>query len=106
MKQLPKPPEHLSPRAQALWTDIVTTFEMSDAAPLELLRRACEASDRADEARDVLAREGLVVVDRHGQVKAHPCISVERDSRIALTRILRELRIVDAPEPPRVPRLA
>jgi P27 family predicted phage terminase small subunit len=87
----PRPPSHLK-RSKALWRALVAehAFEVQE---LELLRRACEASDRADEARALLAADGLVVRDRYGQVKPHPAAVIERDSRTALARMLRELAL-------------
>ncbi len=93
-------PEHLSDRAQGLWRQIVEEFLLAPHQ-YELLRRACEAADRADEARELLGSEGLTVTDRYGQVKPHPAAGIERDSRIAEARLIRELAL--SPEEPEEP---
>lgn len=103
--ELPAAPEHLSERSSSLWADVVVEYDLAPHQ-LELLQRACEAADRADEARDLLAADGLVVTDRYGQVKPHPAAAIERDSRIAEARLLRELALEpgsgeDDPRPPR-----
>ncbi|RLP21982.1 P27 family phage terminase small subunit [Mesorhizobium sp. YM1C-6-2] len=70
-----------------------------------MLVKTCEAWDRSEQAREALAADGLTVVDRYGTPKAHPCVGIERDSRTAFFRGLRELALdVDAPEVPRPPR--
>lgn len=103
--ELPAPPDHLSERAAGLWVDVVEGYDLAPHQ-VELLQRACEASDRADEARDLLAADGLVVTDRYGQVKPHPAAAIERDSRIAEARLLRELALEPGSpeEDPRPPR--
>src|SRR5689334_5701530 len=101
---LPAPPDHLSDRAADLWREIVEEYVLVPHQ-LELLRRACEAADRADEARQLLEAEGLTITDRYGQVKPHPAANIERDSRLAEARLLRELALSPAdPDDLRPPR--
>jgi phage terminase small subunit len=68
---------------------------VEDAVGLELLRRLCEASDVADEARARLAVDGLVAANRFGEIRQHPLVSVERDARLAIARLARELRLLE-----------
>ena len=93
-------PDHLSARAQGLWRSIVAEFLLAPHQ-IELLRRACESSDRADQARELLLDEGLTTTDRYGQIKPHPAANIERDSRIAEARLIRELALT--PEEPEEP---
>jgi phage terminase small subunit len=74
---------------------------------LHLLTLACEALDRAAQAREALAEHGTVFIDRYGQPRARPEVQIERDSRIAFARLLRELGLdVEGPsESPRPPRI-
>lgn len=104
MKQ---PPKHLTRASKALWRQIVGEYGLDDEAhALEVLRLALEALDRCKEARLAVAEDGAYVTDRFGQVKAHPAIAVERDSRIAAMRAFRELSLdADAPVDPRLPRV-
>ena len=70
-----------------------------------LLQAACEAWDRLQEAREVLRKEATYVEGRYG-VRAHPAVAVERDSRVAFARLLRELDLDGEPAPdPRPTRL-
>jgi hypothetical protein len=59
-----------------------------------VLRLACEALDRAVQARKVVEAEGLSVIDRYGQVKPHPAASIEAQSRAAVLRMLAALDLV------------
>ena len=102
---LPSAPAHLSARASALWRQIVGDYMLA-GHQLELLRRACEASDRADQAREQIEAEGLTELDRFGQRKPHPCVAIERDARLAIARLLRELALdVEDPDDARPPRI-
>ncbi|MFN7315261.1 MAG: P27 family phage terminase small subunit [Phycisphaerae bacterium] len=74
---------------------------------LHLLAMACEALDRAAAAREAIAEHGPVFTDRYGQPRARPEVQIERDSRIAFARLLRELGLdvegpVESPRPPRI----
>jgi P27 family predicted phage terminase small subunit len=103
-ERIPAPPGHLSRRAKGLWRRIVAEY-LLEPHQVELLRRACEASDRADEARGLLKADGLTTTDRYGQLKPHPAVNIERDARLGLARLLRELALSPAePEEARQPR--
>jgi P27 family predicted phage terminase small subunit len=86
------PPAHLSARSRKLWGDVVAEFQF-EAVDLERLRLACEALDRCEQARAIVAKEGPIIRDRFGQTRPHPAIAIERDARIAALRGLRELGI-------------
>jgi hypothetical protein len=64
-----------------------------------LLTAAAEAWDRCQEARVALAGVGTTYQDRFGQPKSRPEVAIERDSRIAFARLLRELALDGAPDP-------
>ncbi|MGI8937810.1 MAG: P27 family phage terminase small subunit [Iamia sp.] len=100
--EVPAAPDHLA-RAAGLWADVARTYSL-DAWQYELLRRCCEAGDRADEAREQIAADGLTTTDRYGQVKPHPAVNIERDARLSQARLLRDLRLEDEPQEPRVAR--
>lgn len=72
---------------------------------VKLLTLLCEALDRGEHARETIAASGAYVRDRFGQLKAHPAVAVERDARIAVARLTRELDLDGDPAPdPRPPR--
>lgn len=74
-----------------LWHSVLDDFELEDWQ-LAILRSACESADRVAEARAEVKRDGITVEGRFGP-RAHPALAVERDSRTALLRALRELSL-------------
>jgi len=67
-----------------------------------LLQAAGEAWDRYQQARTALAEHGLTFTDDKGMVRARPEAAIERDSRIAFARLIRELDLdTDGPAEPR-----
>src|SRR5437773_259217 len=93
----PAPPKHLLPTTRRWFAEVVAGFVL-EAHHVRLLTLACESWDRATQAREQLARDGLTFKDRLGSIRAHPAAAIERDSRTAFARLLRELALdVDAP---------
>jgi P27 family predicted phage terminase small subunit len=99
--ELPPPPDHLSPAMQAWWRQVIQDYAL-DPHHLRLLEAAADAWDRMVQARDVLREEGLTTETRDGGKKKHPACDVERDSRLAFARLLRELDL-DCPPPQEQP---
>ena len=100
MKQdLPPAPEHLEPATRDWWETVVRGWQL-DEHHIRILTLAGEAWDRGQEARAALEAHGLTFSDRFGQPKARPELAIERDSRIAFARLVREL---DLDRPPPVP---
>jgi len=91
-----EPPAHLKADARRMWQRLRSDYVLDDAGALALLQAACEAYQRAQEARAVIDAEGAVMKDRFGQPKAHPAVTIERDARGQMIAALRALRL--APE--------
>ncbi len=87
-----QPPVVLAGRAAALWDEVRAGWALPPPAE-ELLRCACEALTRADEAAAIVTREGAVFRDRWGQVRPHPAALLERDHRGQAARHLQALGI-------------
>ena len=83
------PPKHLSATARRFWTDVLSDYTL-EPHHLAVLTVACEAMDRAAEARAAIARDGDYVEGRFG-LKAHPGLAIERDARTQILRAVREL---------------
>jgi P27 family predicted phage terminase small subunit len=84
---------------------IVRTYALAEHH-FRLLTCACEAHDRMTAARDLIAAEGLTTIDRHGQTRPHPAVSIERDSRTAFARMVRELGLSEETDSERPPRIS
>lgn len=102
---VPTAPKHLTAPSKRLYRQLVADYAL-DAEPhaLRVLALACEALDRAEEARLTLASTGTTFEDRFGQPRSRPEVAVERDSAIRAARLFRELSL-DAEVEPRVPRV-
>jgi len=87
---------------RAFWGSLVAEYDL-ESHHLAILQAACEARDRLDEARATIERDGPYTQGRWG-AKAHPAIAVERDSRLAHLRCLRELGLdLESPAQSRPP---
>jgi hypothetical protein len=64
----PKPPDHLSPAAAAWWSTVCRDYQL-EPHHLHLLRLACDALDRAEQAREVLQRDGITTFDDRKNVR-------------------------------------
>ena len=91
-----KAPSHLSKDTRAWYEEIFREFEL-ESAQEKLLEASCDAWDRMIQARKLIAAEGLTFVDRHGSIKPHAAVAIEKDSRISFARLVRELNISSAP---------
>jgi phage terminase small subunit len=105
MAKTPSAPRHLRPETQKWWAHHLAEYHL-EPHHVRLLTLAAEAWDRCQEARAALAQHGIVYVDRFGQPRARPEVGIERDSRVAFARMIRELNLdLASPEEPRLPRL-
>ena len=82
MKQEPAP-KHLSKESKKLFKAVVSEYAIDDSAGLKILVVALEALDRAQAAREQIDKEGMTVKDKYEQIKPHPLLACERDSRAA-----------------------
>jgi P27 family predicted phage terminase small subunit len=99
-----KSPKHLTKIGRDLWKRIQAEYSISDAPGLALLEAACSAYARLREAQAILDREGLQITDRFGQLRPHPLIQAERDSRSQLIQSLKALNFDDEEIPQAVGR--
>ena len=88
-------PEHLQPATQE-WFELVISNYVLEPHHVLLLQLAGEAWDRCQQAREMLA-DGLTVKTADGGLKAHPCVAIERDARLAFARLIRELDLDTEP---------
>ena len=101
----PKAPAHLRPATRKWFEHVLRGFEL-EQHHIRLLHWRPKAWDRAEEAREALAEHGLTFMDRFDCPRARPEVAIERDSRIAFARLIRELDLdVELPPSPRRPAM-
>ena len=83
-------PKHLSPETAQWWQSVMSEYAL-EPHHIRLLTLAAEAYDSAQQAREVLQREGKIFIDRFDQPKPRPEVAIQRDSAIGFARMLREL---------------
>jgi P27 family predicted phage terminase small subunit len=91
-----KAPSHLRKETRAWWTDVHIHWRLEEHHS-RLLTMACTAWDRAEEAGEILARDGIVIGGRQAAVRPHPAIAIERDSRLAFARLVAQLNLDGEP---------
>jgi len=87
------PPKGLSTQSKALWKRLASEYAIDDDAGLLLLETAMEARDRMRGAQEAIERDGMTVLDRFGQRKAHPLLPAERDARSQMLAALKALNL-------------
>jgi P27 family predicted phage terminase small subunit len=96
-KTAAKPPKHLRAATAQWFTEIVGEY-LLETHHIRLLIKACEANDRCEQAREALLKYGITYEDRFGSPRARPECAIERDSRLAFARLVREIGLdVSAP---------
>ena len=79
-KRKPPAPSHLSSTARRWWHAVVAEYAL-EPHHLHLLKLACEALDRAEEARAALAVHGTTYLDRFNAPRLRPEVAIERKGR-------------------------
>ena len=72
---------------------ILKTYDFQQGE-IDLLFEAGRCLNRLNECREVILKEGLSILDRFKQTRAHPLCAVERDNRLTFLRICKSLGIV------------
>jgi hypothetical protein len=97
--KLPQAPKYLKPATRKWWRQVLENYELAEHH-VKLLTLAASAWDRAEQSRQALAEFGLTYVDEKlNRLLIRPEVAVERDSRIAFARLLRELDLDTEPGP-------
>jgi hypothetical protein len=75
----------------------IRAFESNNLQPyqIEILLKALEAFDRAEQARRILKRKGLTYEDRFGQPRTRPEVQIERDSRAQFAKLIDRAGLFD-----------
>jgi phage terminase small subunit len=80
-------PKHLEATEVALFCSIQAEYDIRDAGGVALLTAACESAQRVRQAREHVAKAGLV--NKYG--KPNPLLAVEREARRAFIAAIKEL---------------
>ena len=88
----PDPPPHLSKKMKVFWRGV---FELRNLQPYQvlILVKACEAHDRAEQARRILKKEGLIYQDRFKQPRSRPEVGIERDNKALFAKLLGQIHL-------------
>lgn len=86
-------PSGLSTEAKRWWTRLHREFDLHDEAARFLLESALRSFDRMNQAAALVAKHGLVIPDKFGQLKSNPATTVERDSRAAMHAAFKQLNL-------------
>lgn len=83
-------PKHLRLETKRWWLSVVNDWELEEHHT-RLLTLAGESWDRCSEARELIKSQGLTFTTRLGELRGNPAVAIERDSRLAFARLIREL---------------
>ena len=99
-----KAPKHLKAPTRRWFESVVADYELQPHH-VRLLTLAGESWDRCVEAREAIKEHGMTFTNKYNEVKLRPEVTVEKDSRIAFARLVRELNLSEDPPDSRPPRL-
>lgn len=83
----------LSKEAESLKNGILADYTFDDQASLAILQTACEAYDAMHKAQRIVDKDGMTVQGDRGGTKAHPLLSVIRDSRAQFLMAIKALKL-------------
>jgi hypothetical protein len=87
----PPPPKSLAPAEVDYWNSILSQYALEGDAALSIFEMACNARAHERMCNDVIAKEGVIVIDPRGNKRAHPLVreaAVARNSFLAAMRAL------------------
>lgn len=90
---VPAMPRGLSRPARATWRRLMAAYEGWSTHEALLLELALRARDRAEECRQQIAEEGIVLAGKRGATRAHPLVKVQRAEERFVADVFRQLRL-------------
>jgi len=86
-----KPPKHLNATGRAYWRAVLRSYGLEEHH-IAILTTACEALDRAAQAREVIEKVGVLIAPKGGgMVRQNPAVRVEKDAQLVFLRAQKEL---------------
>jgi phage terminase small subunit len=90
-------PKHLKAATREWFDQISREYEL-ESQHVRILQLAAEAWDMYEQARQSIAENGTVFVNKkHGDIKPRPEVAIAQNSRLAFLRCMRELNLDVAP---------
>jgi hypothetical protein len=80
----------LGSHGQRLWALVQGEYGISDAGGKALLTEICLMTDRAEELRESIARDGAVIYTKSGP-RLHPACHEETSLRVAIGKMIERL---------------
>jgi len=96
------PPKDLSASGKK-WAKRVYADYVFEEHQIELINEAARTKDRLAQNREAIKKDGPYHKDRFGNLRPHPALIEERNNKIILARLIRELNLSEEPESPRPP---
>lgn len=93
-RRAPRVPAGLADKGAAFWRDVVGSYELR-VDELVLLEHACRAIDELERLAGQITESNVLVTGSRGQVRPHPLLKEQRESRVLLARLLRQLKLPD-----------
>jgi len=86
-------PKYLSENSKEIWAEYADKIVKSPAGKA-MLQTGLEALDRAEEARKIIEKEGMITkTGKSGVSHAHPAVRIEKDSRSLALKVFKALNI-------------
>lgn len=90
-------PEGLGEHGERLFRAVVEEFDLAEHERL-LLWEMCRTVDELGRLREIVDREGVIVLGNGLAQRAHPALTESRQLRIALARLAASLRLPSGDE--------
>lgn len=75
------------------WVETVRADYILERHHELLLEQAAACLDRAADARELIARDGVMLETNRGTLRSHPMIAVERDMMLMFSKLLAQLKL-------------
>jgi P27 family predicted phage terminase small subunit len=87
----PEPPPYLSARSQALWREYAGQT-LKSPGQLALFETGLAAIDRAAQARQLIASDGMTLVNTTGKMPhAHPALNILKEAEATALKVFKTL---------------
>jgi hypothetical protein len=84
---------------QALWSSVTDHFQLTESE-LVILKHAASVADHIAALDAIVENEGIMQATRAGSERVHPALAESRQQRLALVRLLGQLKVTaDSSEP-------